>query len=425
MRMVALALVLFVEQDPKPSTTTFTKDVAPVVFAHCASCHRPGEAAPFSLLEYGDLKKRSKQLLEVVESRRMPPWKPLEGHGDFVGERRMKPEEIATIKTWVDQGCAEGDAKDLPPLPKFPEGWALGEPDLVVTMPEAYTVPAEGKDILRAFVLPLGLTEDKYVRAVQFRPSNARLVHHALFFTDPTKESRQKEAADPEPGFDGRQLPFGAVIGGTLASWNPGAVSKFYPDGMAKELKKTSDLVMQVHFNPMGKAVQEKSQVGFWFTKEPPRRMVVPLPMFNMKVDLPPGEKDLSIRDRYILPVDVDLIGIIPHAHYLGRECKVWAKAPDGKETPLIWIKDWDFDWQEQYRYKEMIRLTAGTEINMVWIYDNTSGNPRNPANPPVRVRYGEASKDEMATVGLQVATFNAGDKMKLYYAVLAKPKEK
>jgi len=423
--MVALALVLFVEQDPKPSTTTFTKDVAPVVFAHCASCHRPGEAAPFSLLEYGDLKKRSKQLLEVVESRRMPPWKPLEGHGDFVGERRMKPEEIATIKTWVDQGCAEGDAKDLPPLPKFPEGWALGEPDLVVTMPEAYTVPAEGKDILRAFVLPLGLTEDKYVRAVQFRPSNARLVHHALFFTDPTKESRQKEAADPEPGFDGRQLPFGAVIGGTLASWNPGAVSKFYPDGMAKELKKTSDLVMQVHFNPMGKAVQEKSQVGFWFTKEPPRRMVVPLPMFNMKVDLPPGEKDLSIRDRYILPVDVDLIGIIPHAHYLGRECKVWAKAPDGKETPLIWIKDWDFDWQEQYRYKEMIRLTAGTEINMVWIYDNTSGNPRNPANPPVRVRYGEASKDEMATVGLQVATFNAGDKMKLYYAVLAKPKEK
>ena len=144
-----------------------------------------------------------------------------------------------------------------------------------------------------------------------------------------------------------------------------------------------------------------------------------------MKVDLPPGEKDLSIRDRYILPVDVDLIGIIPHAHYLGRECKVWAKAPDGKETPLIWIKDWDFDWQEQYRYKEMIRLTAGTEINMVWIYDNTSGNPRNPANPPVRVRYGEASKDEMATVGLQVATFNAGDKMKLYYAVLAKPKEK
>ena len=425
MKPVALALLLLACQDPKPSATTFTKDVAPVVFTHCASCHRPGEAAPFSLLEFGDLKKRSKQVLEVVESRRMPPWKPVEGHGAFVGERRMKPEEIATLQRWVEQGCAEGDAKDLPPLPKFPEGWALGEPDLVVTMPEAYTIPAEGKDILRAFVLPLGLTEDKYVRAVQFRPSNARVVHHALFFTDPTKESRQKEAADPEPGLDGRQLPFGAVIGGTLASWNPGAVSQFYPDGMAKELKKTSDLVMQVHFNPMGKPVQEKSQVGIWFTKEPPRRMVVPLPLFNMKVDLPPGEKDLPIRDRYILPVDVDLIGIIPHAHYLGRECKVWAKAPDGKEIPLIWIKDWDFDWQEQYRYKEMIRLTAGTEINMVWIYDNTSGNPRNPANPPVRVRYGEASKDEMATVGLQVATFNAADKMKLYYAVLAKPKEK
>ena len=425
MRMIALALIILFSQDPKPTTPTFARDVAPVVFTHCASCHRPGESAPFSLLEYGDLKKRAKQILETVESRRMPPWKPIEGHGEFVGERRMKAEEIATIKSWVEQGSVEGDAKDLPPLPKFPEGWALGEPDLVVTMPEAYTVPAEGKDILRVFVLPLGLTEDKYVRAVQFRPSNQRVVHHALFFLDPTKESRTKDAADPEPGFEGRQLPLSAVIGGTLASWNPGAVSQFYPEGMAKELKKTNDLVMQVHYNPMGKAVQEKSQVGLWFAKETPRRMVVPLPMFNMRIDLPPNEKDLLIRDRYILPVDVDLIGIIPHAHYLGRECRVWAKDPAGKEIPLIWIKDWDFDWQEQYRYREMIRLTAGTEIQMVWTFDNTTGNARNPANPPVRVKYGEASKDEMATVGLQVATFNASDKMKLYYAVLAKPKEK
>jgi hypothetical protein len=424
MRILALALLLLTVQDPKPSPATFTRDVAPVVFAHCALCHRPGDTAPFSLLEYGDLKKRAKQILEVVESRRMPPWKPIEGHGEFVGERRLKPAEIATIRAWVDQGCEEGDAKDLPPLPKFPDGWALGEPDLVVTMPEAYTVPAEGKDIMRAFVLPLNLTEDKYVRAVQFRPSHLRVVHHALFFMDPTKESRQKEAADPEPGFDGRQLPFGAILGGALASWNPGAVSKFYPDGMAKELKKSSDLVMQVHFNPMGRSVQEKSQIGIWFTKEPPRRMVVPLPMFNMKIDLPPGEKDLQVRDRYIVPVDIDLIGIIPHAHYLARECRVWAKTPDGKELPLIWIKDWDFDWQEQYRYKEMIRLTTGTEINMVWTFDNTSGNPKNPANPPVRVKYGEASKDEMATVGLQVATFNSADKMKLYYAVLAKPRD-
>ena len=411
------------EQDPKSSPATFTKDVAPLVFTHCASCHRPGEAGPFPLLEYGDVKKRAKQILETVESRRMPPWKPIDGHGEFIGERRMKPGEIATFKAWVEQGCAEGDAKDLPPAPRFPEGWTLGEPDLIVTMPEAATIPAEGKDLLRAFVLPLNLTEDKHVRAVQFRSANLRAIHHALMFMDPTRESRQRDAADSEAGFDGRQLPLSAIIGGTLATYNPGALPFFYPDGMAKELKKTCDLVIQIHFNSTGKVVEEKAQVGLWFAKETPKRLIVPVPMYNLRLDLPPGEKDLQVGDRYILPVDVDLIGIIPHAHYLARECRIWAKAPGGKEIPLLWIKDWDFDWQEQYRYKEMLRLTAGTQIFMLWTYDNTSGNPRNPANPPVRVRFGESSKDEMATVGLQVATFNAADKMKLYFAVLSKPR--
>src|SRR5688572_10566397 len=178
MKNAALLLLLLAVQETKSSpSVTFTKDVAPVVFAHCASCHRPGEVAPFPLLAYGDVKKRAKQLLSAIESHQMPPWKPVEGHGEFVGERRMKPADLATFKKWVEQGCAEGDAKDLPPLPKFPEGWAFGEPDLVVKMPEAYTVPAEGRDIYRAFTVPLGLTEDKYVRAVQYRPSNARVVH--------------------------------------------------------------------------------------------------------------------------------------------------------------------------------------------------------------------------------------------------------
>src|SRR6185369_16727220 len=175
----------------------FTRDIAPIVFARCAACHRPGNAGPFPLLEYGDLKKRSKQILEVVESRRMPPWKPMEGHGEFAGERRMTPEEVTTLKTWVAQGCVEGDVKELPPAPKFPEGWALGEPDLVVTMPEAYTVPAEGQDSIRAFTVPLGLTEDKYVRAIQFRPTNYKVVHHAMLLLDPTPESRRKDEADP------------------------------------------------------------------------------------------------------------------------------------------------------------------------------------------------------------------------------------
>jgi hypothetical protein len=286
-------------------------------------------------------------------------------------------------------------------------------------------VPAEGKDILRAFALPLGLAEDRYVRAVQFRPGNPRTVHHVLFFLDPTKDSRQRDEADPEPGFDGRSVGAAAMIGGTFASWTPGAVPQFLPDGTGTGIKKGSDLILQVHFNPQGKPVQEKSQVGLWFTKETPKRMIVTLPMLNTKIDLPPGEKDLQIRDKYVLPLTVELVEIIPHAHYLARECRVWAKDPDGKEIPLIWIKDWDFDWQEQYRYREMIRLAAGTELHMVWTFDNTSGNPRNPSNPPVRVKSGWNSKDEMATAALEVTTFNAADKLRLYYAVFAKQRER
>jgi hypothetical protein len=428
MKNVALLLLLAVApgaQEATPATVTFAKDIAPIVFARCAACHRPGEAGPFSLLEYGDLKKRAKQILEVVESRRMPPWKPVEGHGEFAGERRMTPEEVTTLKTWVAQGCVEGDVKELPPAPKFPEGWALGEPDLVVTMPEAYTVPAEGQDSIRAFTVPLGLTEDKYVRAIQFRPTNYKVVHHAMLLLDPTPESRRKDEADPAPGFPGLTVGLGALLGGPLATWTPGDVPKFYPDGMGREMKKNSDLVMQVHFNPIGKVVEEKVRVGFWFTKGTPQKLVVSMPMYSTKIDLPADEKGLQVRDRVVLPVSVDLFGIIPHAHNLARECRIWAKDPDGKEIPLIWIKDWNFDWQEQYRYKEMIRLTAGTEINMVWTYDNTSENPRNPSQPPVRVRFGLGSKDEMATAGVLVATSSPADKLRLYFAVFSKQREK
>jgi hypothetical protein len=317
------------EQD---GPVTFTRDVASIVFTQCAPCHRPGEVAPFPLLDYGDVKKRAKQVLDVIESRRMPPWKPMEGHGEFVGERRVRPEELSTLKKWVEQGCAEGDAKDLPPLPKFPEGWAFGEPDLILTMTEAYTVPAEGKDILRAFVIPSGLTENKYVRAVQYRASNNRVVHHALIYADATGDSRRKDEADPEPGFEGWRIGPGAMLN-AVGKWNPGGISQPYPDGMGKEILKKSDLVLQVHFSAIGRPVEEKSRVGLWFTREIPKRTVMPLPLLNFKIDLPPNEKDLLVKDRIVIPVDVDLIGIIPHAHHLARECRIWAKSPDGKES--------------------------------------------------------------------------------------------
>jgi hypothetical protein len=292
-------------------------------------------------------------------------------------------------------------------------------------MPEAYTVPAEGRDIYRAFAVPLNLTEDKYVRAVQYRPSNTRVVHHALLFLDITGESRRKDEADPAPGFRGQGLGLGAVSGGSLGGWAPGGVSQPYPDGMGKEVKKNADIVLQLHFSPSGKPEKEQSQIGLWFAKERPQRMVAMMPLSDWKINLPPGVKDIKVTDSVVVPVDVDLVGIIPHAHYLGKECKVWAKAPDGKEIPLIWIKDWDFDWQEQYRYKQIVRLPKGSELNMVWTYDNSASNPRNPSNPPKRVTFGEQTENEMAMAFLQVATLNQGDALKLYLALLAKRRGK
>lgn len=419
-----LALALGVRAQETPPSVTFTRDVAPLVFKYCGSCHRPGEVAPFPLMEYGDVKKRAKQLLATIESRQMPPWKPAEGYGEFMGERRMKPSEIDVFRAWVQQGGAEGEAKDLPAAPKYPEGWAYGEPDLVVKMPEAYTVPAEGRDIIRAFWIPLNLPETRYVSAVQIRAENLRMVHHAALFLDPMGESRRKDEADPEPGFDGNRIGITTVSGGVMASWLPGGLMLPFPDGMAKEVRKKSDLVLQLHFNTIGKSVKEQTQVGFYFLKEPPRRLISTVPLFNSNIDFPPDRKDLLIKDRYVLPVDVDLIGIRAHAHLLAREVRIWGKDPDGKEIPMLWIKDWDFNWQEQYRFKEMIRLRKGTELHMHWTYDNTTGNPKNPSNPPVRVRFGERSVDEMAMAGVQVALFDPADKMKIYLNRLSDPKE-
>jgi hypothetical protein len=341
-----------------------------------------------------------------------------------MGERRMKSEEIDTVRAWVQQGLAEGDAKDLPPTPKFAEGWAYGEPDLVVKMPDPYTVPAEGRDIIRAFWIPLNLPETRFVSAVQIRCRNLQVVHHAVLYVDPVGESRRKDEADPEPGFDGNRIGLSAVSGGILSSWLPGGIQLPLPDGMGKDVKKKCDLVLQLHFNPIGKAVKEEAQIGFWFLKEPPRRLIATVPLFQSNINLPPDQKDLLIKDKYVLPVDVDMIGIRAHAHNLAREVKIWGKDPEGREIPILWIKDWDFAWQEQYRFKELIRLKKGTELHMHWIYDNTTGNPKNPSNPPIRVKFGERDVDEMAMAGVQVALFDPSDKLKIYLNRLSDPKE-
>jgi mono/diheme cytochrome c family protein len=410
---------------------TFSKDIAPIIFDKCASCHRPGAVAPFSLLSYQDVKKRAKQIASITEKRFMPPWKADQGDYEFQGERRLTGEQIEQIRQWVEAGVPEGNPKDLPSPPTFSDGWQLGKPDLIAKMNEAYSIPADGPDIYRNFALPLGLSEDKWIRAIEFRPGSRSVVHHSLFFFDATGGARKQDEEDPLPGYSGRMggLTRGLFGGGSLkdlsgnqalpvgslGGWAVGAQARVLPDGLAWYLPKGADLVLSTHFHPSGKPEKESSTLGIYFADKAPSKKFtgIQLPaLFGVfeGIDIPAGAKDYSIEDSFVLPVDVKAFGVTAHAHYLGKQMKMIAQFPDGQTKTLLWISDWDFSWQDQYQFKEFIPLPKGTRLSVKITYDNSAENPRNPSSPPKRVHWGEGSNDEMGSMGLQVVATNEAD---------------
>ncbi len=402
---------------PKDSLT-FNKDIAPIVFKNCTGCHRPGEVAPFALLSFQDVSKRAKQIARVTHSRYMPPWKAEPGYGEFLDERRLSAEQVGMLQQWVEEGAVEGAAADLPPAPKFSDGWALGEPDMVLKMPAAFTVPAEGRDVFRCFVLPMNIGDDKYVTAVDYRPGNRKVVHHALFFLDANGAARKKEeqkaaGQDPGPGFASFGGP-GVLPTGGLGGWAPGYTPRPLPEGMGKLVKKGSDLVIQIHFHPDGKEEQEQSTIGLYFAKKTPEKVVASISVSSKNIDIAPGDKSYKVSKEFITPVEAEVVGITPHAHYLCKDMKVNATLPDGTVQSLIWIKDWDFSWQDQYLYKTPFKLPKGTKIAMNYIYDNSAENPRNPSNPPKRVNFGQQTQDEMALVFLSYVAPSAADAQKM-----------
>jgi len=399
---------------------TFNKDVAPILFKQCATCHRPGEVGPFPLLTYKDAAKRAEFLRDITADRRMPPWKAEPGFGEFHDVRRLTDAQIRTIAAWVDGGAKEGKPEDLPPAPKFTDGWQLGTPDLVLKVPRPYTVKADGPDQFRCFVIPTGLSEDKTVSAVEFRPGNRKVVHHALFFLDRTGAARKREEAEggSQPGYS----TFGGVgilPTGALGGWAPGATPRALPDGLGMRLQKGSDLVLQIHYHPDGKEEADQSWLGVYFTKKPAEKIVGGVPLLNRKLYIPAGAERYKTTVSLPLPVDVRVIGIFPHMHLVGREMKVVAVLPDGKEKPLIWIKDWDFNWQGQYRFVEPVALPKGTRLELEAYYDNSDKNPNNPNKPPKVVRWGEQTTDEMCLCGVQVVTDKPGDMVRLRLGVV------
>jgi len=408
-----LVAVIGVNAAAADAALSFNKHIAPILFGNCVSCHRPGEVAPFSLISYADVKKKLKLVVRTTQEKIMPPWKAEPGHGEFAGARVLSSEQISTIKKWADAGALEGNPSDLPTAPKFTSDWHLGTPDLVIEMAEAYTVPTEGKDIYRCFVIPINNTEDKYVSAIEYRPGNRAVVHHALLFLDTAGNARKRDAADPKPGYSSGGGP-GFVPSGGLGGWAPGLFPQPYPEGVAAVIQKNSDLVIQTHFHPSGKVETEKSSVALYFAKKPTTRILVGSGLTSINIDIPAGEKNYKAATSVTLPVDTEWVSVTPHAHLLCKEIKADYILPGGEKKPLIWIKDWDFNWQDQYQFKTPLKLPKGTQIEMEFTYDNSADNERNPSNPPTRVRLGEQTNDEMALLFMNAAVANREDGMKL-----------
>ena len=388
---------------------TFARDIAPVLNANCVSCHHDGGGGPFPLTTYKDAAKHAELMAQVTVTHQMPPWKADAGYGRFQNERHLSAEQIDLFRRWADAGSPAGDLATAPPPPSFAHDsdWTLGKPDLVLTLPKAFAVPAGGRDVYRCFVLPLNLDADQFVRAVEYKPGNKTVVHHALFFLDRQGQARKMDEQYHADHPDDTQIGYphfggpGFLPSGGLGGWAPGALPSFLPDGVARPLAAGSDLVIQTHLHPSGKPETEQSTLGIYFAKKPPQHTLLALTVGSRKIDIPAGQKDYVVTDDWTIPADITLVGITPHAHLVCKTMDVWATLPDKQaeqaKVPLIRIGDWDFNWQGTYRYAEPMKLPAGTTLHMRYSYDNSEGNVRNPNTPPQRVRHGEQTNDEMA----------------------------
>jgi tetratricopeptide (TPR) repeat protein/mono/diheme cytochrome c family protein len=405
--------------DAGKRTVTYTRDIAPIILGNCSMCHRPGQFAPFSLLTYSSVKRHTWQIVEVTESCFMPPWLPEHGYGDFAGERRLTDQQIDLIRRWVEGGAVEGDPADHPQTPVWPEGWQLGEPDLVTELQEPYSLIAEGTDVFRNFVIPTRLTTTKFVRAVEFRPLTPQAVHHAMLYVDESRSSRQLDAEDEEPGYGGMygrgkaKAPSGRLLG-----WTPGKVPYRESEEHAWRLDPGTDLVLQLHMVPTGKVEQVRFRLGLHFGSKVPTQTPLMVRLGSQTIDIPAGKPDYLVNDSLVLPVATKVLGIYPHAHYLGKSMHACATLPGGERKWLVRIDDWDFNWQDSYRYATPITLPAGTRLTMKYVFDNSPANIRNPNNPPVRVRYGPQSKDEMGDLWVQMLPDNPREAHRLQRAV-------
>ena len=399
---------------------TYTRDVAPILRGNCVECHQAGGIGPFPLETYAQADRRSEMMAFVVRDRLMPPWRAAPGFGHFRDQRILSDREIEVLVAWAKAGAPEGDPQDLLPFAPPPaSGWRLGEPDLVLTMEEPFEVPAAGDDVYRYFVLPGGLERYRDVVAIDFRPGDPSVVHHANIFIDYGGRGRQLDRRDPGPGFSvfgtGGFMSYDDA--GAIGGWAPGADPQRLPEGFGMGLPGGGDVVVEIHYHLTGKKTLDQSSVAFYYAEEPVERYVDGFIIGSQDLDIPAGDADYRQHVRMQVPAGITLTDVTPHMHYLGSEAKAVATLPDGRELPLIHIPDWDLRWQNLYTFREPIHLPAGSRIDAWFSWDNSSANPANPHRPPERVRWGWGSDDEMCELWVTFVPDDPSDRKQIIRA--------
>ncbi len=369
-------------------TATFAKDVAPILHAKCVNCHRAGEVAPMSLVTYEDARPWVRAIKTKVSARQMPPWFADPAIGSFANDARLTDAEISTITRWVDAGAPFGNAKDMPPLPKFTEGWQLGEPDYVINLPEVQ-IPATGSDYFPTPNVTVDIPEDHWVRAIEIRPSNRLVTHHSVIF------STNASILNPNGFFD------------VLGVWAVGTPPTVYPEGLGRWVRKGSQLRTNLHYHPNGTAQVDRTRVGLYFGKGELKKEVVAGVAGNVTFNIPPGAANHELRAVYPVDQDITVVSLFPHMHLRGKDMTMTATFPDGRQQPLLNVPGYDFNWQLFYYPRTQVKLPAGTRVDLVAHYDNSQANKNNP-DPTRAVRFGEASTAEMM-FGMFEFTADAG----------------
>ena len=417
--IVTAALSTQTRSASQSTTPTFSKDVAPILYKNCVTCHRPGEMAPMSLMTYELARPYARSIRARIELGAMPPWHAEAPEGTFVNERRLTAEEKQTLIQWAANGAQEGNPKDLPQPPVFPAGWTIGTPDAVVAMAQPYEIPASGTIAYQYFQVPTNFTEDKWIQALEIRPGERSVVHHVLVFaSEPGGTTRQQPFVQRNDGGRGGQIApavaealaaavqrgrvqnAAATRGPLIATTAPGTNAQVFQPGSALRIKAGSVLTLQIHYTATGKAEKDRTSVGFVFAKDAPKQEVRSASFINVQLAIPPRASDYSLDAQVEFTQDTHITALFPHTHLRGKSWEYRLKYPDGREEVVLSVPHYDFNWQTYYQFAKPLAVPKGSRLVATAHYDNSANNKSNP-NPNAEVRWGDQTWEEMQYSGI------------------------